>query len=261
MSLISELTTEGFLAALKTFVPRRCLPSNVYSDNATSYEGANNILSKTIKEISQNCKSLYYLLEAHIHYTYIRISPKSPHIGGVWKSVVKSVKSQLKIILNNVSLNFEEFCTLLYKIYDYSFFYHLTQMAFKPLYLAISSLVRILRQYRKFCWRILLSITTEDLNIYNVWCKVCGPCGSQSTTILFKSATNGSSSQQETPLQGSLVLLKEDHTPTLYWHMGRIVEVYPGQDECVRIVTIRTHCTFQEGHLCFLPIYCDNTPD
>ncbi|ENN83267.1 hypothetical protein YQE_00374, partial [Dendroctonus ponderosae] len=41
-------------------------------------------------------------------------------------------------------------------------------------------------------------------------------------------------------MTGSLVLLKEDNCPPLYWPIGRIVQVHPGADGAVRVVTVRT---------------------
>lgn len=39
---------------------------------------------------------------------------------------------------------------------------------------------------------------------------------------------------------GSLVLIKEDHLPPGKWMLGRIVEVHPGADSIVRVVSIKT---------------------
>lgn len=41
LELVSELTTECFLAAFNRFVSRRGVPKNVYSDNGLNYVGAN----------------------------------------------------------------------------------------------------------------------------------------------------------------------------------------------------------------------------
>lgn len=40
--------------------------------------------------------------------------------------------------------------------------------------------------------------------------------------------------------EGMMVLLKETQTPPLQWHIGRIVNVHPGDDNSVRVVTVRT---------------------
>ena len=45
LELVSDLTTEAFLAALKRFVSRRGLPLNIHSDNGSNFIGAKNDLS------------------------------------------------------------------------------------------------------------------------------------------------------------------------------------------------------------------------
>ena len=39
---------------------------------------------------------------------------------------------------------------------------------------------------------------------------------------------------------GSLVLLKQENLPPLSWNLGRIVAVFPGEDQHVRVVEVRT---------------------
>lgn len=47
--------------------------------------------------------------------------------------------------------------------------------------------------------------------------------------------------REEENLQvNDLVLIKDDHLPSNQWARGRIVEVHPGDDQLVRVVTVRT---------------------
>lgn len=48
--------------------------------------------------------------------------------------------------------------------------------------------------------------------------------------------TNGEKNLQ----LGTLVLLKEDNLPPLQWTVGRISGVHPGEDNIVRVVTVKT---------------------
>ncbi|GFV19968.1 integrase catalytic domain-containing protein [Trichonephila clavipes] len=50
---VSDLTTEAFLACLRRFIARRSKPSVIWSDNATNFKGARNILN----EWNEICKS------------------------------------------------------------------------------------------------------------------------------------------------------------------------------------------------------------
>jgi hypothetical protein len=52
----------------------------------------------------------------------------------------------------------------------------------------------------------------------------------------------GSGSRPSTPALevGSMVILVEDNTPPLQWKLGRIVELHPGSDGVVRVVSVKT---------------------
>ncbi|GFX98650.1 uncharacterized protein TNCV_1502281 [Trichonephila clavipes] len=49
LEVVSDLTTEAFLACLRRFIARRSKPSVIWSDNATNFKGARNILMKGTK--------------------------------------------------------------------------------------------------------------------------------------------------------------------------------------------------------------------
>ncbi|GFX36234.1 probable RNA-directed DNA polymerase from transposon X-element [Trichonephila clavipes] len=50
LEIVSDLTTEAFLAALKRFVARRGRPIEIHSDNGRNFVGANNELRKNLKQ-------------------------------------------------------------------------------------------------------------------------------------------------------------------------------------------------------------------
>ncbi|GFX69563.1 integrase catalytic domain-containing protein [Trichonephila clavipes] len=51
LEIVSDLTTEAFLAALKRFVARRGRPIEIHSDNGRNFVGANNELRKILKAL------------------------------------------------------------------------------------------------------------------------------------------------------------------------------------------------------------------
>ena len=61
LEVVRDLTTDGFIAALKRFTSRRGSPKNIFSDNGTNFVGANNQLKelcliqlkRTSKKVSQ----------------------------------------------------------------------------------------------------------------------------------------------------------------------------------------------------------------
>ncbi|GFU59002.1 integrase catalytic domain-containing protein [Trichonephila clavipes] len=112
LEIVSDLTTEAFLAALKRFVARRGRPIEIHSDNGRNFVGANNELRKILKALFKGKieKIMDFLPKEQIKWNYK--SPSAPHFGGLWEAGVKSLKWHLKRVIGNSILSHEEFLTL-----------------------------------------------------------------------------------------------------------------------------------------------------
>ncbi|GFQ80138.1 integrase catalytic domain-containing protein [Trichonephila clavata] len=78
--IASYLTTEAFLAFLQRFITRRSKPSIIWSDYATNFKGARNILNDW-NEISKSNTIQRFSAEEGIEWSFI--PPASPHFGGL----------------------------------------------------------------------------------------------------------------------------------------------------------------------------------
>lgn len=58
LELVSELSSAGFIQALRRFVSRRGQPSKIYSDNGSNYVGANRELKAPCDFIASNSKNI-----------------------------------------------------------------------------------------------------------------------------------------------------------------------------------------------------------
>lgn len=115
IELVSDLTSEAFLAALRRFVSRRGKPIKIYSDNGTNFVGAKAELDAFTKFVKTNDISIRtQLANEGIEWHFIPV--QSPHFGGLWEAGVKSTKFHIKRVLTNAKLTFEEFCTILSQI-------------------------------------------------------------------------------------------------------------------------------------------------
>lgn len=94
LELVSSLTTEAFLAALKRFFARRGVSSQIFSDNATNFPAANKELKEIYELINKNHTKITSEL-ANKTVEWKCIPPRSPNFGGLWESCVKSVKRHL----------------------------------------------------------------------------------------------------------------------------------------------------------------------
>ena len=108
LELVSDLTSEAFIACLRRFVSRCGYPSLLWSDHGTNFVGANRELKelndilkeqKAQKSISEFCSA------KNIEWKFI--PEHSPHFGGIWEAAVKSFKNHLKRIVGEVKLTFE----------------------------------------------------------------------------------------------------------------------------------------------------------
>lgn len=55
VELVTDLTTEAFLACLKRFIARRGLPTHIYCDNAKTFKGAANKLKELYDLFNSKC--------------------------------------------------------------------------------------------------------------------------------------------------------------------------------------------------------------
>ncbi|XP_064387758.1 uncharacterized protein LOC135335954 [Halichondria panicea] len=117
LELVTDLTSEAFIACFKRFIARRGLPSLVWSDNGTNFTGA----AREIKELYQflqtqstQNKVNRYLFDKGVTWKFI--PQRAPHFGGIWEAAVKSTKTHLRRVLGEVKLTYEELSTLLAQI-------------------------------------------------------------------------------------------------------------------------------------------------
>ncbi|XP_062537817.1 uncharacterized protein LOC134206142 [Armigeres subalbatus] len=117
LEIVSDLSTDAFLASLRRFVSRRGMVQQIHSDNATNFHGAENELhalyqqfqdQQVVKKIQQFCQV------REIQWQFI--PPDAPEFGGLWEAAVKATKFHLKRIVGNVKLTFEEMATILTEI-------------------------------------------------------------------------------------------------------------------------------------------------
>ncbi|XP_018393051.1 PREDICTED: uncharacterized protein LOC108772093 [Cyphomyrmex costatus] len=117
LELVSDLTSKAFITAFKRFISRRGRPSHMYSDNGTTFVGA----QRQIQELydfydrSQVQSEIEcFLRDLEISWSFI--PPNAPHFGGLWEAAVKSAKYHMARIVGKANLTFEEMQTTLCEI-------------------------------------------------------------------------------------------------------------------------------------------------
>lgn len=96
LELVSELSSDSFIACLKRFVARRGIPQRIFCDNATNFVGADNKLKGLYQQFLSDgpCRKLNeYCTSFSMEFHFI--PPRSPHFGGLWEAAIKSAKTLL----------------------------------------------------------------------------------------------------------------------------------------------------------------------
>lgn len=96
--------------ALRRMIARRGCPSEIFSDNGTNLKGMDSELHKAIKEIDYDTIE-QEMTSRGIKWRYI--PPSTPHIGGSWERLVRSVKLALGVTLKSRAPKEEVLSTLL----------------------------------------------------------------------------------------------------------------------------------------------------
>lgn len=245
LEIVSDMTTEAFLAALKRFISRRGLPSVIHCDNASTFKGANNKLHQ-LYQLHKNSSFQNNVLDLALTKGIIFkfIPAYSPNHGGLWETAVKSVKFHLKRVTGIKIFTYEQYQTILCQIEsilnsrplvalsnDTSDYSYLTPGHFLigcaptsyPEQNCIDipanrlRLWRCCEQVRQHFWRAWSNEYLALLNKRTKW-------------------------QKEYPnlKEGMLVLLRNPNTAPFQWPTGRISKVFTGLDTKVRVIEIRT---------------------
>ena len=247
LELVSDLTADSFLNALKRFIARRGIIKNIHSDNATNFIGAErelNFLSELFLSTQFKDKIINKLAIDNIAWHFI--PARSPHFGGLWEAGVRQVKYHLKRVIGNALLTFEELCTLLASIEaclnsrpllplsdDPNDLTALTPGHFligRPLKSTPEPSLINTQQNRLSRWQYV-----EQLR-QHFWKRWFTEYLSELQTRPRTKQTDAVNIQR-----GALVVLKDNNAPPLAWKYGRITELHPGSDDVTRVVSVQTH--------------------
>ena len=237
---VGSLTAESFIGAFKRLASRRGIPSHMYSDNGTNFVGAD----RELRDMLESCKDEFAKYHTNQGTTWSFNPPSAPHQGGLWEAGVKSVKFHLKRVVGTTTLTFEEFQTVLAQIEACLNSRPLCAMSADPAdYTALTPGHLLIRRH-------LTAVPEPDLtslkmNRLSRW---------QLTSQIFQHFWRRWSSEYLSTLQqrfkwtskhqdlqiGDLVLVKDDQLPPMKWKLGRVTQVFPGPDKCVRVVNVKT---------------------
>ena len=110
LELAGDLSTDSFIIALRRFRGRRGNPRTIRSDNGTNFVRVNRELTEALKSLSEEQITGELAQEG---ITWYFNPPSSPHMGGIFESMVKQVKRALKTVISDHVLPEETLRTVL----------------------------------------------------------------------------------------------------------------------------------------------------
>ena len=103
MEVVSSLSTQSCLMAIRRFCSRYGKPEEIFSDNGTCFRGACNEMERMKMEINQGCAEQVISSSTAWHFN----PPGTPHMGGIWERMVRSVKAAMRALDDGKRLNDE----------------------------------------------------------------------------------------------------------------------------------------------------------
>ena len=246
LELVSDLTSESFIACLRRFISRRGKPTLIWSDHGTNFVGAKRVLQELFEFLQKNTTTQVisnFCSSQGIKWDFI--PERTPHFGGLWEAAVKSLKTHLFRIVGDTKLTFEELNTVLTQIEsclnsrplgiipnnDEDGIEVLTPGHFLigrpiealPDHQSSYQPMSILRR-----WYLCESLVRH---FWNRW----------SSEYLISLRKYSKWRQPARNLQvGDIVVLREDEMFPTCWPLAKIVETHKGKDGLVRIVKLKT---------------------
>lgn len=236
LELVSTLSTEGFLEALRRFIARRGRPAIIYSDNGKNFVGTFNLLKNVNwRKISQYCA----INEIEWHFN----PPSAAWWGGWWERLIRILKDLLKRTLRRTSINYEEMSTVLCDCESVINSRPLTYMSEEAGEAVAITPAMFLQDIQEEGVPDLDQINKSHLSKnlrYRQRLKeeLRRRFRSQYLGQLFQSNKRKHTSA---PFSiGDIVLVANDLQKRLDWPMARIKELFPGKDGHIRVVKLQT---------------------
>lgn len=258
LELVSDLTSESYILALKRFISRRAKPLEIFSDNGKNFVGAMNEFGKFLARCSDDISE--YAVSQSISFKFIPVY--SPHFGGLMEAGVKSSKYHLTRVIGNAHLTFEELTTVLTQIESILNSRPLSPMSSDPQDLLPLSPAHFLvgRPLTAPVYEDMRNQTGSYLSRYqrveqmrhHFWER-------WSKEYISELQSRCKWMKGDDTLQpGMMVVIKDDNLPPLKWHLGRIINAVPGKDGISRVADIRTATgVVRRSFAKICPLFCE----
>ena len=247
LELCENMSCEEFMLAFRRFCARRSFPQLILSDNAPTFTQA----SKYLKSLSEDPKVINLMGERKCEWKFVPV--KAPWFGGIWERCIGIVKSGLRAVIGRALLRKAELATVLTEVEaavnDRPLTYVYTDLQ-EPLPLTPAHLL-----YGKPLTAIPSDLQTQaELDDPSLYTEAAISRRYRYITkiiedfkgrwkndylLTLRERSYRSKGPPSSPLVGDIVLI-HDEGPRIYWKLGRVLDVYKGEDSVGRVALVKT---------------------
>ena len=240
LEMATSLDVSGFMNALVRMTARRGWPKKMLSDNGTNFVAAKKEIRALVEQLDQK---QIERATANKGITWYWNPPVAPHFGGVFESMIKSAKRAIAAVLPNADVDDKELQTIFTGVESLLNSRPLTMISDDPndeLVLApnhfllgqmggdiVPENVDTTVFNAKNRWRRIQELVRH---VWKRWMKEYIPhIGSRKKWF----------SPKKNLKVGEVVVVIDADMARRDWKVGRIEQVYPGNDGLVRVVDVK----------------------
>lgn len=259
LDIVDDLRSSSFIACFESFVSRRGHCYKLYSDNGTSFVGAEKEIARAYKKWQED-GTIDGIARKGTRWIFM--TPAAAHQGGIYEAAVKSMKHHLKRIVGARTMEYVQFGTLLCGIEAVLNSRPITPLSDDP-----DDMQALTPGHFLIGEPFVLPPSFQHANESHEE----GRKAWNARKIMMEHFWERWRNEYLTTLQerkkwrkekegvkiGQLVLIRDETAPPAHWKMGRIADLLPGSDGLTRNVLVRTaKGAFKRPvqKLCILPI-------
>ena len=242
LELVDSLDISACIDAVYRFIARRGQPKSIISDNGTNFVGAARELKEAFSELKQD-DIVTSLAEQGIKWSFN--PPAAPHFGGVWERLVRSCKKALYNILGKQAMTEDKLRTVLCIAEQLVNNRPLTDVSGDVADFQPSTRNHFLIGQISVNWpNALFSDTPASyrklfrdqhsilVSFWNRWMNEYLPS--------LQQRTKWANEELSEPRVGDLVWIIDRNVHPFNYPLGRIEEVYKGDDKVTRSALVKT---------------------
>lgn len=259
LDFVTDLSSDSFIACFERFTARRGRCDRMFSDNGTSFVGAEKAIANAYKQWRED-GTVDRVATRGTEWTFM--TPAAPHQGGIYEAAVKSMKYHLRRIIGARLMEYQHLLNLLIEVEAILNSRPLSPLsddpedilALTPAHFLVGEPLILPPPFRH-----TISDNLEGRKLWSERRKMIEHFWKRweveyLTTLQERKKWRR---EKENVQVGQLVILKDENLPPAQWKMGRIIETLPGKDGLVRNVMVKTEKScFKRPvqKICILPV-------